>query len=65
LYTPVVFSKISMLAETRMYDIFKSDYIVWMDAGLNHVYNEKLFFPTNVLEKFPIYYPSPFIFHTI
>jgi len=54
-----------MLAETRMYDIFKSDYIVWMDAGLNHVYNEKLFFPTNVLEKFPIYYPSPFIFHTI
>jgi len=65
LYAPIVFSKISMLAEAKMYDIFKSDYIVWMDAGLTQMYNEKLFFPTNVLEKFPIFYPSPFIFHTI
>lgn len=42
MYNPVVMSKLFMMVEALKYDVFDSDYFMWMDAGLLHVFNRDL-----------------------
>jgi hypothetical protein len=42
MYNPVVMSKVFMMVEALKYDVFNSDYFMWMDAGLLHVFNRDL-----------------------
>jgi hypothetical protein len=42
MYNPVVMSKFFLMVEAIEHDIFDSDYFMWIDAGLLHIYSKEL-----------------------
>lgn len=65
MYNPVVMSKLFLMTEAITYDIFQSDYFLWVDGGFTHVLDKKLIIPKdNTLQRLPLYFQGPFIFQT-
>lgn len=64
MYNPVLMSKTFMMSEAQQYDIFDSDYYVWIDGGLTHVEQLNSFIPNNYFVRMPLLFPSPWIYHT-
>lgn len=52
------------MGETQLYDIFNSDYYVWIDAALTHVQRIQAFIPHNYFVRMPLLFPSPWVYHT-
>lgn len=46
-----MFSKIYLLDEAMQHDKFNSDFLVWTDAGINHVFPVNVLSPDNHLLK--------------
>lgn len=49
MYNVVVFSKMYLLEEAALFDKFNSDFLVWTDGGLNHVFTRNMVYPVNHL----------------
>ena len=54
-YNPLVMSKIFLLNDARIMDVFNSDYMYWIDAGLTNTVHPGYFTHDKVLEKLPKY----------
>lgn len=50
-YNILMFSKIYMVEWAMQYDKFNSDYLIWTDGGLNHVFPGNLVYPVNHLKN--------------
>jgi hypothetical protein len=50
MYNPVVMSKLFFMREALQVDTFDSDYLVWVDGGLTHVFN-KSFVERQLIDK--------------
>lgn len=66
------YSKLALMNEARTYDIFQSDFFLWVDPALTFLQlPANLFelsaFPEapNLLEKYVLYYPAPWSFTTL
>jgi hypothetical protein len=55
MYNPLVMSKIFLLNDARIMDVFNSDYMYWIDAGLTNTVHPGYFTHDKVLEKLPKY----------
>ena len=50
-YNPIVQSKMFMLHDAKILNIFDTDYFVWLDAGITNTVYEKYFTENNCLDK--------------
>lgn len=50
-YNIIMFSKLYMMSYALDYDKFDSDFLIWTDGGLNHVFANSMVFPYNHLRK--------------
>lgn len=50
-YNPIVQSKMFMLSDASIWDPFKSDYFIWLDAGINNTVNYSFFNDERFLDK--------------
>jgi hypothetical protein len=55
MYNPLVMSKMFLLNDARIMDVFNSDYMYWIDAGLTNTVHPGYFTHDKVLEKLPKY----------
>jgi len=55
LYNPLVMSKVFLLHDAKIYDIFDSEYMFWIDAGLCNTIHPGYFTHDKVLNKLPKY----------
>jgi hypothetical protein len=55
MYNPLVMSKIFLLNDARIMDVFNSDYMYWIDAGLTNTVHPGYFTHDKVLKKLPKY----------
>ena len=60
-YNPIVQSKMFMLHDAKVMDVFNTEYFIWLDAGITNTVYEKFFTENNCLEKI-IPYLSSFLF---
>ena len=54
-YNPLVMSKIFLLNDAKIMDMFNSEYLFWIDAGLTNTVHPGYFTHDKVLEKLPKY----------
>jgi hypothetical protein len=54
-YNPLVMSKIFLMNDARIMDMFNSEYLFWIDAGLTNTVHPGYFTHDKVLEKLPKY----------
>ena len=50
-YNPIVQSKMFMLHDAKILDIFKDEYLVWLDAGITNTVYEKYFTDNRCLDN--------------
>lgn len=62
-YNPIVLSKMSMLHDASVYDHFKTDNFIWLDAGITNTINYNLLIESDFFKKLPNYL-DPFLFVT-
>lgn len=55
MYNPLVMSKVFLLHDAKIYDIFDSEYMFWIDAGLVNTVHPGYFTYDKVLDKLPKY----------
>ncbi len=60
-YNPIVQSKMFMLHDAKVMDVFKTDYFIWLDAGITNTVYEKYFTENRCLDKL-IPYLNTFLF---
>ena len=60
-YNPIVMSKYSMLHNVTIWDPFKSEYFVWVDAGITNTVWDQWFVKDRILDKI-IPFMDPFLF---
>jgi len=51
MYNPVVMSKMFLLHDAKIFDVFNSEYMFWIDAGITNTVHKGYFTHDNVLEK--------------
>jgi hypothetical protein len=56
MYNPLVMSKMFLLNDARIFDMFDSDYMFWIDAGLTNTVHWGYFTHDNVLDKISNYF---------
>ena len=54
-YNPLVMSKVFLLNDAKIMDMFNSEYLFWIDAGLTNTVHPGYFTHDKVLEKLPKY----------
>lgn len=64
-YNLIMFSKLYMLEEALRYDKFGSDFLVWTDAGLNHIFTQNMVYPENHLLKWFEFIQPQWLFFSI
>lgn len=52
-YNPIVQSKMFMLHDAKVMNVFDTDYFIWLDAGITNTVYEKYFSDTQFLNKLP------------
>jgi hypothetical protein len=60
-YNPIVQSKMFMLHDAKILNIFNTDYFIWLDAGITNTVYEKYFTDNKCLDKL-IPYLNTFLF---
>jgi len=50
-YNPIVQSKMFMLHDAKILDVFNTEYFIWLDAGITNTVYEKYFTENNCLDK--------------
>jgi hypothetical protein len=60
-YNPIVQSKMFMLHDAKLLNIFDTDYFIWLDAGITNTVYEKYFTENKCLDKL-IPYLNTFLF---
>jgi hypothetical protein len=55
MYNPLVMSKVFLLNDARILDMFNSEYMFWIDAGLANTVHPGYFTHDKVLDKLPKY----------
>ena len=50
-YNMIMFSKTYLLTYALDHDKFNSDYFIWTDGGLNHIFSKSMVYPQNHLTK--------------
>ena len=60
-YNPIVQSKMFLLHDASIYNIFNTDYFFWLDAGITTTVAKTHFTENNVLDLIP-QYSDPFLF---
>ncbi len=60
-YNPIVQSKMFMLHDAKVLNVFDTDYFIWLDAGITNTVYEKYFTDNKCLDKL-IPYLSTFLF---
>lgn len=66
MYNPVVMSKFFLMVEAIEHDIFDSDYFIWIDADLLHIYSTEIaqeYVSRKYLENILQIYQGPWYFN--
>lgn len=60
-YNPIVMSKMFFLHDASIWNVFGTDYIYWLDAGITNTVSLEYFTKDRILDKLPEY-SDPFLF---
>lgn len=63
-YNMIMFSKTYLLTSALDYDKFNSDYFIWTDGGLNHIFSKSMVSPENHLRKLFEFFQPQWVFFT-